>query len=245
MKRFSLALVMTLVPGFLCGQEATITINGYAYGQIAGISHECPLKETGQGWRVEGYVGLQVSCPVWAVDAEDFFTPASMSVMASDSSRVSAVIVHSIVDTAGQYAPDTLKIQVLRRGNWSIDLYANPILFIMGYMNTRTSDAIWPQHEFPTIRAVVGEDFILCAYEGGYEDAVAKSYNRPTACPDLGDTALPEFEVTWVLPEILGGVLADISPNLLLAGVRDGRILPKWTEQTLHPVPLTFGVVQN
>ena len=67
---FALTLMMSTTPTE--AQEATITIEGYAYGQIAGIAHECPLREMPNGrYRVDGYVGLQISCPIWAVDAED------------------------------------------------------------------------------------------------------------------------------------------------------------------------------
>jgi len=182
-------------------QEATITINGYAYGQIAGVGHECPLRKVGNGWRVDGYVGMQFSCPVWGIAADSSFTPATLKATASQPDRVAVTMIHSTPDSV--YYPDTLRVQVLRQGNWSLDLTASPVLFIMG-ATSRPADAAWPRDEYPPMRFVVGEVFRLCAYEGGYENATAKSLNRPTPCPDLGGVALPEFEVQWTLPDILG-----------------------------------------
>jgi len=195
---------LALVHDPLPGQQATITINGTAYGTIAGIGHNCPMREQGGGYRMDGYVGMQVSCPIWAIAADSSFTPSSISVTVSDESRISAVVVHSVMDTLGVYSPDTLKIQVLRQGNWHLDVTANPILFIMGYGFNRAPDAAWPQYEYPPmINVLEDEVFALCAYQGGYgTDATAKSINDPP-CPDLGGTPLPEFEVNWILPDIL------------------------------------------
>jgi hypothetical protein len=196
------------------GQEATITINGYAFGQIAGLQHECPIRANG---RVEGYVGLQVSCPVWAVDGDGNFTPSSVAAVPGDSGRVAVRVSHVAQDTLGRFVADTLHITVLRQGNWMVTLTARPILFIMGHAYMRTEDATWPRHEFPPIRAVVGEEFALCAYQGGYEDATAKSLSRPIPCPDLGGAPLPEFEVRWTLPDVLGPVDPVAVPGSVMA----------------------------
>jgi len=231
----------TTTPG-LEAQEATIIINGYGYGAIAGIKHECPIRANG---RVEGYVGLQVSCPVSATDAQGNFTPSTVTAVSADSTRVRVSVVHAAQDANGNFGRDTLKLTILRTGNWRVDLFANPILFIMGYAYTRAPDATWPQHEFPPINVVLGETFALCAYEGGYETAVAKSYARPVACPDLGATILPEFGVEWVLPDILG---AAINPSAVpgsvmaqLDGNLDGLTVRHLTN-TLHEVPMDGGL---
>ena len=222
-------------------QEATITINGYAYGMIAGIEHECPIRPNG---RVEGYVGMSVSCPIYATDSDGNFTPSTISATPFDSTRLVVRVTHVAQDTLGNFAPDTLHINVIRKGNWHLDVFANPLLFIMGFMNTRTEDATWARYEFPPIRVLVDEVFVLCAYEGGYEDAVAKSLARPVPCPDLGDTPLPEFDVEWTLPDILGvvdpaavpgSVMAALNENINLLGVRH-------LKNSLHSVPLTRPV---
>ena len=242
-------------------QEATITIEGYAYGQIAGIAHECPLREMPNGrYRVDGYVGLQISCPIWAVDAEDLFTPSSLSIKLNDSSRVASTILHIPPDTLGQYVADTLKLQILRQGNWSFALDANPLLNIFGYMFTRpgpddpvrtnqdgSPSGIWPQIEdrFGNMKAVLGEQFVLCAYElGAWQDGegyrpVAKSTDvlgQARPCPDPeGYGSLPEIVVAWVLPDILARV-QDASPNQLQNFVSSGEIRPRWITNTRHAV---------
>ena len=232
------SLILLLLASPLVAQEATITIDGYAYGAIAGISHECPIRSNG---RIEGYVGMQVACPVFAVDTQGNFTPSTISAIPGDSSRVSVRVSHVAQDTLGNFAPDTLHIVVLRQGNWKVDLYANPILFIMGYAYTRITDATYPHMEYPPITVVLGESFVLCAYEGGYEDAVAKSMARPVPCPDLGGVALPEFAVEWTLPDILG---RDISPSAVPASVMaqlDGNLdglTVRHLTHTLHPVAM-------
>jgi len=235
----TVALFLLFAPQPGEAQEATIIINGYGYGAIAGIKHECPIRANG---RVEGYVGLEVSCPVSAQDAQGNFTPSTISAVSADSSRVRVSVVHVDQDANGNFARDTLKLTILRTGNWRIDLFANPILFIMGYAYNRPADATYPQHEFLPITVLVDETFVLCAYEGGYETAVAKSYARPVPCPDLGDVALPEFEVEWTLPDILGPA---ISPSAVPASVMaqldksnlDGLGVRHLTA-TLHEVPL-------
>ena len=225
-------------PPRLEAQEATITINGYGYGQIAGVGHECPMRKVGDKWKLDGYVGFQVSCPVWGLAADSTFTPASMSVIVANPTMVAATIIHSVADSI--FHPDTLRVQILRQGNWSIDLKANPILFIMGYAYTRTPDAIWPQHEYPPMNVVGGETFVLCAYEGGYENAVAKSLARPTPCPDLGGHPLPEFGVEWILPDILGPVNPSAVPGSIMAQLERnfGELRVKHLEDTLHGVPV-------
>ena len=222
-------------------QEATITIDGYGYGQIAGVGHECPLRKVGSSWRIEGYVGFQVSCPVWGIASDSSFTPASMSVTASQPDRVAATIIHSVADST--FHPDTLRVQILRQGNWSIDLTANPILFIMGYAYTRTPDALWSQYEYPPIRSVVGETYALCAYEGGYEDAVAKSISRPVPCPDLGGHPLPEFDVLWTLPDFLGPVNPTAVPGSIMAKLSTDitQIGVRHLTRSLHAVPVIPG----
>jgi len=218
-------------------QEATITIDGYAYGQITGIGHDCPIRANG---RIEGYVGMVVTCEVWAVDTAGSFTPASMSAVSADSTRVRVTVSTLAMDSLGNHVPSSMMIEVLRRGNWHVTIDANPILFIMGYMHERPVDAFWPQIEGldGEIKALVGEDFLLCAYQGGYDTkATAKSLERPIPCPDQGTGPLPEFEVTWILPDILTRV-ADATPNQMMAGVKDGSIRPKWIENTRHAVPL-------
>lgn len=254
----SFLCAVALVGTPLEAQEATVVIEGYAYGRIAGFSHECPLRETGSNWRIDdGYVGMQVSCPIWAVDADDNFTPAAITVSINDSSRVSAVVVHVPKDTLGQYVADTLKIQVLRQGNWGMRLEANPLLDIFGYMYERPAPddpvrnegvgSIWPQIEDDegNIRVVVGETFLLCAYELGawVEDfgyqPVAKSYERPRACPDPeGYPNLPEIQIEWTLPDVLERV-QDASPSDLSYFVKSAQIRPRWVENTRHRVPMT------
>ena len=240
MKYLRWMFLALLLASPLRAQEATITIDGYAYGAIAGIEHECPIRANG---RIEGYVGLQVSCPIFAVDSDGNFTPSTVTAVPADSTRVVVRVTHVAQDTLGNFAPDTLHINVIRRGNWHLDVYANPVLFIMGYAYNRPADATYPRHEFPPITVVTEETFVLCAYQGGYEDAIAKSLARPVACPDLGDVALPEFEVEWTLPDILGpaspdavpySVMAALSRDLDMAGV---RILP----DVAHPVALVQG----
>jgi len=220
-------------------QEATIIINGYGYGAIAGIKHECPIRANG---RVEGYVGLQVSCPVSAQDAQGNFTPSTITAVSADSTRVRVSVVHVAQDANGNFARDTLKLTILRTGNWRVNLFANPILFIMGYAYTRAPDATWPQHEFPPINAVLGETFVLCAYEGGYETAVAKSYARPTPCPNLGNTILPEFGVEWTLPDILGPAIDPAAvPGSIMAKLDESNLDGlgvRHLTATLHEVPL-------
>jgi len=236
-----LVLVMALVPGLLSGQEATIEITGMAYGTIAGIGHECPMREQAGGYRMDGYVGMQVSCPVWAIDSQDGFTPSTINVQVNDSSRLSAVVVHPTPDTLGNYSADTLKIQILRPGNWRLTVNAKPILFVMG-ATTRPASATWPQYEYPPVmNFVLNEVFTLCAYQGGYGvDATAKSYARPTPCPDLGGTPLPEFEVQWTLPDIL----EDWDPNavpttrMVLLQQRPDLWGAIHLNKTLHGVPL-------
>jgi len=224
-------------PPRLEAQEATIIINGYGYGAIAGIAHECPIRANG---RVEGYVGLEVSCPVSATDAQGNFTPSTISAVSADSTRVRVRVVHVAQDAEGNFGRDTLKLTILRTGQWRVDLFANPILFIMGHAYTRGPDAPWPRNEFPPIRVVVGETFTLCAYEGGYETAVAKSYARPIPCPDLGGHILPEFGVEWILPDILGPVNPSAVPGSIMAQLERnfGELRVKHLEDTLHGVPV-------
>ena len=231
----------TTTPG-LEAQEATIIINGYGYGAIAGIKHECPIRANG---RVEGYVGLQVRCPVNAVDASGNFTPSTITAVSADTSRVWVEVIKTTPPTDTSFVRDTLILTIRRQGNWRVDLFANPILFIMGYAYTRAPDATWPQHEFPPINVVLGETFALCAYEGGYETAVAKSYARPVACPNLGATILPEFGVEWVLPDILGPAINPSAvPGSVMAqldGNLDGLTVRHLTD-TLHEVPMDGGL---
>lgn len=238
MRIFAALLSLAFVAAPISAQEATITINGYGYGQIAGVGHNCPLRKVGNGWRIEGYVGFQVSCPVWAIAADSTFTPASMSVTATQPDRVAATIIHAVADSV--FHPDTLKVQILKQGNWSIDLTANPILFIMGYAYTRAPDAAWSQLEYPPMHVLVGEEFALCAYEGGYENAVAKSLARPTPCPDLGGHPLPEFEVEWTLPDILGPVNPAAVPGSIMAQLSGdiGQVGVRHLTRSLHPVPV-------
>ena len=205
--------------GTLNAQEATITINGYGWGQIKGIGHGCPMRELGNGrWRLDGYVGLQISCPVWGVDSLNAFTPASVSVVPSDSARVSAVVVHTPVDINGNFYADTLKIQILRGGNWTLGLFANPVLSIFSFGFNRPDDAHWPRVNTTEPRALVGETVALCAYAmGNWTEAVgyvptAKSESSHE-CPDPWDydeagrdvandrPPLPTFAVEWSFDE--------------------------------------------
>lgn len=233
----TILLFCLFVPGPSEAQDAQITIEGYAYGMIADIAHDCPIRANG---RIEGYVGMQAVCPVWAVDADGTFTPSQIAGIPGDSSRISVRTVHVPQGEMG-FVPDTLYIEVLRQGNWHIDLFANPILFIMGHRVNRVEGQ---QLDYPPLEDYVAERFNLCAYEGGYASATAKSESySPIPCPDLGGVPLPTFEVEWVLPDILAWVDPASVPTTVMAQIdeRPELLAVKHRTNTLHPVALTHA----
>lgn len=236
MKLILTILMFSLLPKLAEAQTATIELEGYAYGAITGIMHDCPIRQNG---RIDGYVGMVVTCEIWAIDSTLAFTPASLTASAADPTRVQVTVSATAMDSVGNYIPSTMMIQVLRSGNWKVTLDANPMLFVAGHMFTRPEDSLWPQLDIEgDLKSVVGEQFALCAYEGGsFENAKSKSLNRPNPCPDPPGLILPEFEVVWVLPDFLTR-LAEATPNQVMAGIQEGTIYPRWLENTRHSVPL-------
>lgn len=192
--------------------EAEITLEGYAYGAIDTIQHNCPIRDNG---RIEGYVGMEVTCEIWAIDSTGAFTPSSLVATPADSSRIEVSIITES-DSLGNYQRSNMYIRVLRRGNWHVDVEARPILMLMGYMYNRPVDdqgVFWPRIEYPNpeINLLENEQFIFCAYVGGYANATHKSLERPIPCPDLGGTPLPEIEINWTLPRMLEGMAQNNS----------------------------------
>lgn len=195
--------------------DATLELEGWAYGAIEGLEHNCPISENG---RVEGYAGMEVVCEIWAVDVDGQFTPANIAAIPRDSTRVEVIVEppqQDTVDGVLQYVKSEIYIRVIRRGNWHIDLEARPLLFLLLYAYERPETALYPR--ISTDLTVVNdplENFIFCAYLGGYTNATYKSRMRPIPCPDLGGTPLPEFDVTWTLPEILWSQMPPDHPMM-------------------------------
>jgi len=204
--------------------DAFITMEGWAYGAIDSIFHSCPINRNG---RVDGYVGMEVTCEVWAVDSFSTFTPATLIGLPADSSRLEISISPPEQDSLGTYIKSTMYIHVLRRGNWHVDIEARPLLFVMAYMYNRPASATYPQLEFPNpgMNILGGplEEFIFCAYEGGYADARMKSKMRPIPCPDLGGAPLPEFDVIWTLPEVIWSQMESDHPMMLYSEFATGE----------------------
>lgn len=225
-----LALIVTALLAALplrVSGQATITVEGYGYGEVATIQHGCSVDEQG---RITGLVGTEVTCPVWATDREGTFAPSSLAASASDTTKARVWVDGPPMVDGVQNGPHTLHIEILSGGSWTLTLEANPMLHLLGYMYTRPAPTQeWPEYEYPVINTVSGEKFVLCAYTGGYGmNATSKSIARPVPCPDLGDRPLPEFEVRWEFDEsILEAVVNGPDPDFLRAAVARGDIHPK------------------
>lgn len=246
METLMLCALALWLPAPLGAQEpaASITINGYGYGAIAGISHNCPLTDLGDGvQRLTGYVGDEVECSVWAVAANGAATPASIDVVPNDTTRV-RITIESTPPPAEGETPNMathMVVEILEAGDWTLTIEANPLLDVFGYMYERSDAAVWPRIERHGIDALVGEEFLLCAYElGGEGVPVAKSLERPLPCPDPEGWAgepLPEFEVEWTLPDVLGPV-EEATPRLLTSWLAGGWLRPVIKTPSRHAVPL-------
>lgn len=234
-------LVLCLFPTLLTAQTATLTLEGYAYGDIVAVRHNCPVNGIINGSpSVSGPVGTSFFCHVWAIDADSAFTPADITILA-DSSSVNVELVDPY-PTTGLRGPFELTVTFLRGGPWAIEFEANPILTLVGSMYMRPASAAWPQmEEGPVTNALIGEEFLLCAYQGGYgEGSTAKSRTATQArdCPDPGSRVLPEFLVEWRVGDVPLRSVPSMSFDQLQATVARGGLLPRWLENTRHAVPL-------
>jgi len=111
-------------------------------------------------------------------------------------------------------------------------------------MFERNEYATWPRIETaPEVNILIGEQFALCGYQLGWREdvgyvPVAKTYNRPDVCPDPdGSAPLPEFEVNWILPDILERADA-VSQNAINAMFANGDIKFAWPDESYHAVPI-------
>lgn len=167
------------------GQEVdTLTVDVVGYGLVAGVAHNCPIQENG---RLEAYVGVLITCPVWVVDLDGVRTPGHITLEVADDRFVEASVIGDTL----------LSIRVLQKGNTRIRLVPTPrILLAAVHFNREPSlDTIPP---FSVDRNGTVQ---FCAYLGAsYAEATMVSEVPEWAppCPTFGQQGeLPTFPVFW------------------------------------------------
>ena len=193
LRRFFFALVIILMSGATIAPalegQAVVEFDVVAWGAIVAVSHDCPIDERD---RIERYAPAEVSCTLRALDADSLWTPASFTATSSDSSRVAVTVQDS-----------TLIIQIVRRAGVPgvrVRIEAHPILFLAGLFSSRSAGPeFWAAIDtIPPINLLLGEGGKLCAYQGGFGNAIAKGLpGDGFNCPDFGPMPLPTFPVTF------------------------------------------------
>ena len=187
---FALAIILMSGAAGLEAQ-AVVEFDVVAWGAIVAVAHNCPLDERG---RIERYAPTEVSCTLRALDADSLWTPASFTATSSDSSRVEVTVQDS-----------TLTITIMRRAGLPgvrVSIEAHPLLFLAGIFSSRPDGPeFWATVDtIPPINLVPGEAGKLCAYQGGYGNAIAKGLPADGFnCPDFGPSPLPTFPVVFRL----------------------------------------------
>lgn len=215
----ALALAL-LLPGAAAAQVPdTLTFDVEGWGVVHGIAHQCPISENG---KMDAYVGIPVTCPVWVVDADGERTPGRI-VAEADSTFVSIVI----------QGDSLMTVTVLRKGNTHVRLYPVPILQILAYypatntMDTEDPLTIRASWDPATGEKLWQEETRLCGYVQGFAAPLAKT---DEGCPDLGHPTLPIFHVTWTVTDETATpqIVEPLRPMPLIAAVEWlGRALLK------------------
>lgn len=192
-------LLATRPTGSTAQEPDTLTIEVLGYGLVAGVGHNCPIDNNG---KVASYVGAEIQCPVWVVDADGDETPGHIIVEVADSAFVQAFVT----------GDSLLTVRVLRKGNTHIKLYPEPILLVafvypdnILYGGAEPWDTIQPLWATVTRDSITGQPIAhvrtkACAYLGkSFGEAVAKGRAelQEWPCPDIGGVPLPEFPVSW------------------------------------------------
>lgn len=171
------------LPGAEAQEVDTLTVEVVGYGIVAGVGHNCPIADNG---KIEAYVGVEISCPVWVVDSDGDQTPGTINIEVSDSRFVEASVVGDSV----------LNIRVLQKGNTHIRLYPTPkLLHAAIHFNREPSLDTIPPFDVDRNGTVQ-----FCAYLGkSYAEAkmVSEVPDWAPACPTFGQGELPTFPVFW------------------------------------------------
>lgn len=210
MKTLMLFLSLLIVPLALSAQVVdTLTVDVVGHGIVSGIGHNCPIQDNG---KVEMYVGSEITCPIWVVDADGERTPGFVNVEVADTRFVEATVV----------GDSLLTIRVIQKGNTRITLYPSPKLLLAAVSWNREPalDTI------PPFQFYRNETVQYCAYLGkSYKEAkmVSETAEWAPPCPSFGEEVLPTFPVFWSGGE---GVLYWHTTDPRLPGAKDNLTLP-------------------